>query len=513
MSFVSPVPAVTPTPAPAQLSAQFSTNQFRQRIQKTQKQSGAGVIPPWNILYGSCMMPPLDGTTAAAGGGSGGAAVLPEARCVFFGGGVSVDTASTVWLATTTQGDGGTFSTVWTQLALKNSQALIAPPRILPLMIGLSPTQFLMFGGYTVASETKPALDAYIGVIGSSGGGTSDTTIWWDRVKVVTKNETSSATPFQYNAEMDAPNMSTSTFMRTDFGDLVIVYPHPIGNFNTDGTSYAVGPRDDIGQSRITERKLVVTRIYLERLSSNVVTAEYGYLSAADKNWPSTRVESVRMAPLSCGFALGLTIPRDPATAASVNANTWVLSLQTMKANWSPSDGGAVVRWFNFGTLPHAPSLRSGMLLFSTGCRLSTISKTCIVASYGARIVWKSALSSKAPIPLHVAIFKVLSSNTFTISWQQEYTKSFDSDDVGEIGDVAVSELVFPNAKMVTGFSGGLELSFLCYGGYGRESEGRASIVTQLSIPPERLVDPTGGLLTASDVATLSSATVPGTAK
>jgi hypothetical protein len=340
-------------------------------------------------------------------------------------------------------------------------------PRINPLMVGLSPTKFMLIGG---VSGANPVNDAFVGTID-----VATSRVVWDRVV------NAAGAPFVYTSSEDVPNSLTSTFMLTNNKHLVIVTPQPLLTSQQ--------PQSRLRRSRI----LVVTRVFFSS-TGGTTSATYGHIMGPDGGgaWPCTASERVQMAPLAPGFAIGITTPLLSGGGVSGGPKTWVLWLRTATASakWSPSDPvdnkATLIQWFNVTTTPalNAPSLRSGMTLFSTASRLNPASSAAVVAVLGASRLWGASLSSDI---LHVAIFKMITATSFALVWQPVYRRTFDSDLPANpmIGDISSVAEIAPGGSSGSGTTE--EIFFLFFGG----GSGNGSMITQISVPRAALKNPT----------------------
>jgi len=409
------------------------------------------VAPPWNTRYGSCALPETD-------------------LSVFFGGSAG---GTDAWLCDS-GAVGATAAPFWTLLGATG--AAVPAPRLYPLMAGLTPTTFVVLSGTALAEPWPTFTDAFVGKIHPEAGSVS-----WTRV-VNSEAAPGGAPPFSYASASHAPTATLGAFMRSEEGVLVAVMPvsapPPPG----------VGAHDTALPPSAQNRALVVTAFdadaHIAAGGAGAVSARYELARAplgAAGGWPVTDLQSVRLAPLVDGFAVGCVVPLSSQTHTAVSASTWLLRLSCAPAAARQSEPAIAYSWRNLGASPSAPALRSGMALFHSRAQTPA---SAVVAVYGGSAIWRtSSASDSAPLPLHVGLFSLSSDRaSFSFVWQNAYARAnppLASDPPSWDGQVAPAEA----RAFAQTFADAVTLGFVHYGGFWRSPESNATTITVLTVP------------------------------
>lgn len=419
-----------------------------------------GIAPPWNTKYGSCVLP---GST----------------QSVFFGGSIG---SSDVWLCDPRpppgrNSDNTAVVPLWTKIELDASGSSAPAPRLFPLMVGLSPTSFIVAGGAGLTAPWTTFTDAFVGILDLQWG-----TVKWQ--PVLNAPVFPGDGEFTYGHSDHAPLATTGTFMRTIEGVLVSVMP-----VMADAFSHV----HDITTPSAQKNALVVT-VYSGDPENGGVRAQYQVVRYAaapfSGAWPSSHMQSVRLVPLVNGFAFGYVVPRSRDASDVTGAATWILWLSCSGLE----TGTPSIRytWTNLGVFKNSPTLRSGAAVFHT--RANT-PNGAIVAIYGGTALWtprsKAAGSGVLPavndqgralLPLSVGIFTKNHDGTFSFIWQNPYnrqTPPVASDQPFWDGDVIPSEApAFLSTNVDT-----LTVGFVHYGGFWRSPTTNATTITVVSVP------------------------------
>lgn len=436
-------------------------------------------VPPWNTKYGSCTLP---GTPT---------------RIVFFGGMAGLSGQTDAYMCEITSSIPGKFGREttagfnWVQLTTKHQSTTAGTtdpllenqlpppkPRIFPLMAALSPTRFLVFGGASLVSPYSTFTDAYMCTISFPSLSTEPPYAIWSRLKMPSLNS-----EFVYTNPDHAPLSTTSAFLRTLDDEIIIVTP----------LSHSAAPT---GKTDPRRQSIVVTRIQpgdfeATDFEPSVSYGIYDVVAEAGK-WPCNALQSVRLAALSAGYAVGIVVPCSKDSAKSIEPNTWLLSVTKDTIASDPSmrftNGVAdptlppfKFQWTLLPSSPNTPLLRSGMLLFSTGARLEPKSKSAVIAVYGGSNVWGVETVGSTTVPLHVAKFSKVGGITFEWLPSKEIHKNSVSRPFLTLvpdADMPASEITQPAPTAATA-SSVQQYQFLYHGGFQRKKEGiTASVVT-----------------------------------
>lgn len=486
----------------------WSPETYKHQVVVADTAGGGTRKPPWNLMYGSCTLPQSPDDQAQ------------EFTRVLVYGGAAPTTGGGLWLLRVGRtGTHAEWSALEQVFPTGTSRAVAETIHIHPMLVGIHSEWCLLLGGHTAVQTggiLVPFREVWIGRLEQTSPTTSR--MVWNLVTSPLPVFSSGGAPFRFSSDSEVPSSATATFMRTSRGELVVVRPHP----------------EDIAFGR---RHLGILRLRVEKDTSGMrCTARYVILDMVKSApaWPCNTMESLRMAPLGCGFAIGLTVPKGRSVAPRVDAKTWILGLTTYRDEWDPEDGSIRAHWY---LMPEAiggasPSLRTGMLLASTGSRF-TISPTSegtvtsVVFAYGGRNIWKSPIGLRQEddpgmpsfSPLHVGIFtKSLRSMTF--AWQHpSYRLSAPIGGGGtpspllfsQVGDVPLAEVFLTSTAQLprmprvsfpirdenggkriqnVGPSGGLHFAFVFHGGSGQEP-----IVATGSAAPDDQYHPTTTVL------------------
>ena len=324
-------------------------------------------------------------------GGSGyGSTSLPGSNRVVFFGSAGTNT-NQLLVARSVPKPGSDVHLVEWSAAVYSDQmpgAVLPPPRASPLMVGLSPTKFLILGGTITASTPTTGLnvdpasphllrDAYVGVIQETAPadgrvgfsvsyhGLADfSDIQADTINGVV-DRVASGTYTVHDFSFKVGMSAVSAFaMLTSRSNLVIVKPTADKHVYITSILCAEthpGPTADVSAfSGFTV------------FAAENVFEPSRIAGAATLAWPVSSAQLLRAAPLTPGVACGMTGPRSIVGehTQAVDPDIWLLTLVT-PLGWYATVSHASGPGFSFtavncGVGPNTPALRSRFTVSST---------------------------------------------------------------------------------------------------------------------------------------------------
>jgi hypothetical protein len=377
--------------------------------------------PAFNEHHGACRLPGSGGRAVVFGGSNGSTDAILFTPAAIQGGGPLVPNTRPRWSTLTLLAQAHARS-------LEFDDGTPPSPRNAPLMVGLTPRKFVVFGGVSLSEPHVRLTDAFLGEI----VGAEYAQIRWRPVLAraggaAASRSTARRAPFAYTAPEHAPTAYSATFMRTSDGRLLAVMPLVSGGSRKPSRfSRMSGAAVDTASTAYT--RMVVTKIdpplsaddatYVAVASEVVINVPARPSGAGGQSpWPATPLQAVRLVPLAAGYALGLTVPRATDVSERVEAATWLLSVARRgNTDLFTADGPVPSSsreelaqysfvWTNLGSMKFAPPLRNGAIVFSSAMRLSPGARHAVVAVYGGSVIYEHKPVARAEHALYYATF------------------------------------------------------------------------------------------------------------